>query len=94
VLWASMPEAAIDEDGHLLATKDDVSSAAQARYRPYVDSVSKTAPMKFRSESKLGARVTLAIAPHGRSDRGRRGWGCFGNDGDSSLDAHSIGGSF
>lgn len=94
VLRASVPEAAIDEDGHLLATKDDIGSATQALQWLRVYSISKATSMKLRPEGKLRAGVSLPIALHCRSDAGRRGRGRLGNDSDSSLGAHSIGGSF
>lgn len=94
VVWAAMPEAAIDENSHLLTPKDDVCSAAQALQRLLVDAIAKAASMKLRPEGKLRPGVALAIALHGGSDGWRGGRGGFGNDGGRSLGAHSIGGSF
>jgi len=45
VLRAVVPEAAINEDGHLLATEGDVGPTAQACYGSYVDSISETTSM-------------------------------------------------
>ena len=94
VFRASVPKAAIDENGHFLAPKDDVCSTTQIFQRLRVDAIAKAAAMKLRSEGKLRAGVALPIAPHGRSYGGRRGRGCFGNDGGWSLGAHSIGAAF
>lgn len=94
VFRTPVPEAAIDEDGHFLATKDDVRSAAQVFDWPHIDSISKAAPMKLRPEGKLRAGVAFPIAPHGCSYGGRRGRGCFGNDGGQSPGARSIGAGF
>lgn len=94
VLWAVVPEAAIDEDGNLLATEDDVGPAAQALQWSGVDSIAEATPMQLRPEGKLRASVALAIALHDRPGGGRRGRGRFGNDGAPSLGARSIGAAF
>lgn len=94
VLRASMPEAAIDEDRHLLAPKDDVRSATQALQWLRVDAIAKAAPMKLRPKGKLRSGVPLAVALHRGPDGARRGRGCFGNDSEFGSGAHSIGGSF
>lgn len=94
MLRASVPEAAIDKDGDLLAAKDDVRSTPQALQRIGVDAIAKAASMKLRAEGELRAGVALVVAPHDRSDRGRGGRGGFGNDSGQLLAARSIGGSF
>lgn len=94
VLRTSVPEAAIDEDGNLLATEDDVGPAAQALQWSGVDSIPEATSMQLRPEGKLRPSVALPIALHDRSGGGRRGRGRFGNDGAPALGARSIGAAF
>jgi hypothetical protein len=94
VVRASVPEAAINKDGQLLTTEDDVRSAAQGCDRPRVDPISESATMKLGADSQLGTSVALAISPHSRAHCGRRRFGCFRNGDNGSLGSHSIGGRF
>lgn len=94
VVWAPVPEAAIDKDDHSLAAKDDVCPATEVLDRLRVHAVSKAAPMKLRAQGELRAGVALAVALHGRSDGGRGGRRGSWNDGHEPLAAGSIGGTF
>ena len=94
MLWAAMPEAAVNEDGHLLTPKDDVRFTSQSLKRLLVDAIPQPAPMKLRAERKLRTGVALAVALHCRSDSGRRGRRRLRNDSGGPVAARSIGGSF
>ena len=66
VFRAPMPEAAVDEDSHLLSTKHDVGTAIQARHRPHVLSEPKASAMEYRPDCLFWLGVGPPVSPHHR----------------------------
>ena len=87
-------KAAIDKDGHPLATKDEVSPTTQTLDWPRVHAVSKATAMKLRAEGELRTSVALAVALHRCSDGGRGGRRGLWNNSRGPVAARSIGRSF
>lgn len=78
MLWASVPEAAVDEHRHSRSSEHDVRLTPQARLGSDVDSEAKAAAVKEGTQRSLGACDDSAVASHDgtRSLRrcGRRRW--------------------
>lgn len=70
VLGASVPVAAVDEDGHLLPREDEVGMAPKPWKRHHMHAISESPPVQNRSDLELGARVLGSIALHHRPDGG------------------------
>jgi hypothetical protein len=75
VLWTSVPEAAIDEDGDPHLRKHDVSYPRQAGQRPLMDPISKASRVQRSPNGKFHGCVSCRLPPHPGSHRGgRRSW--------------------
>lgn len=86
MLWASVPEASIDEHRHSRSSEHDVRLTPQTRLGSDVDSETKAAAVKEGAQRFLGACNDAAVASHdgtrslrrcGRRRRDERE-GCFG----------------
>lgn len=73
VLWASVPEATVNEHSDLCRTKHDVGRSSQFRKRTGVDSVSEPAGVKQASQLQLGRRIPARLCLHLVANSLRRG---------------------
>jgi hypothetical protein len=64
VLRAAVPEAAVDENGHLAPREDDVGGAAEVGDRSAVHEVAQTASVQFTSHGQLWSGVTGGVGLH------------------------------
>lgn len=69
VLGAAVPEAAVDEDGHLGAGKDDVGLPSEVRQRASMDPVAKATPVELSAERQLRPGVASGEGAHLLVDR-------------------------
>jgi hypothetical protein len=84
VLWASMPEAAVDEHGDLTTRKDNVrADPFAANHEGKILSKSEPGAMQPLTERHLGAGIAAAICPHRRRCVGAGWWS------DQSVPGHS-----
>lgn len=85
--WASVPEAAIDEDRHAKTREHDVGLAAERGKRPSVSKVPQTPVVKFPAERHLRKGVAARLCTHavmdlwaGREREGSNGRHAFNLD--------------
>jgi len=69
VLWASVPEAAVDEDCNPSAPKNDVGAPPKSRDRSSIDSVSEPAFVQQTADGDFALRVTPFLCGHPRTNR-------------------------
>jgi hypothetical protein len=65
VFGATVPKAAVDEDGDTLCRKDQVGGPTQAGYRPSADSISQTHRVDTLPNCEFRPRVPRAVGQHG-----------------------------
>ena len=58
MLWATVPEATIDEDGDPRPAEHDVGASTQPHQRGVVHVVPKASPVKDSLDGHLGSRVS------------------------------------
>lgn len=71
VFRAAVPEAAIDENGHLHRAEDHVGRAAHLRERLCSHPVAQTSGVDKRAEEQLGCGIAIPVAEHASAVRGR-----------------------
>jgi hypothetical protein len=64
VLGASVPEAAVDEDGDTRPTEDDVRSTAKLGDGAKIDSVSKAPSVQRTAKSQLRSSIAAGLPLH------------------------------
>jgi hypothetical protein len=74
---AGVPEAPVNEDGHLGSWEHHVRSAARL-HRPNPDPIPESSCIECLPKRDLRTRVALAIAPHHLADSRRRSPGAHG----------------
>lgn len=77
VVWATVPEAAVDEDGDSCTGEDDISGSAKAGQWPKVHSVTQALGMKKVPNSQLRLGVPGSVTLHRCSSGGSGGPGVF-----------------
>ena len=69
MLGATMPEAAVQEDGETLRRKSDISvNSDRASYDQVLISKPQPVPVQLRSDSDLGLGIGLPVAAHHAGD--------------------------
>ncbi len=64
MLWASVPEAAVDVDRESSAREDDVDPMARKAWHRAVDEKTKPAPMERRAQCELRSAVAPPLTSH------------------------------
>lgn len=70
MFWATVPEATVQEDGHLGAGEDDVSGAADLRHGAQADAVAQAKRVQGGPKREFGLGVSTLVASHDRADCG------------------------